>query len=56
MAQKSAKKKKKKKMIGHLDRGKAREKSDNNNNNKFRKNFRYGNIFQFYKSMASLGL
>ena len=41
MAQKSAKN-----IIGHLHRGKAREKRDNNNNNnKFRKNFRYVNIF-----------
>ena len=39
MAQKSAKN-----IIGHLHRGKAREQRDNNNK-KFRKNFRYVNIF-----------
>ena len=52
MAQKSAKN-----IIGHLHRGKAREKRDNNNNNnKFRKNFRYVNIFSFYEGMANLRL
>ena len=40
IAQKSAKN-----IIGHLHRGKAREKRDNNNNNKFRKSFWYVNIF-----------
>ena len=39
MAQKSAKN-----IIGHLHSGKPREKRENNNN-KFRKNFRYVNIF-----------